>query len=341
MWGYLLRRLVFALSLVVAVSFIAFCIFGISFDPGFGFLAAPDHLSHVKYHYMHRVYHLDDPIVSRYWRWLTGVLRHGFGSTASTDIVGPPLKVNSPGQPITPVVVTAVEVTSVLVGFSLILVSLGSGLIGTLGAQRQRLRGDVWARGLVYVGAAAPTFLVADLLRKVFVPHVHYVFSNGFYRPQSTSTWLQVGPPEHGLESWAQHLILPALALSLGLIGIYARYIRSAMVVQLGQPYVAVARAKGLPERRVVVRHALRNSLVPFTALLSLEMGGVIGASLAADGVFGAGGLASAFLHAVGEADPFLLTAIFTVTAVLVCGFAFVGDFVVGLLDPRLRVRDA
>jgi peptide/nickel transport system permease protein len=338
MWVYLLRRVLFALSLVVAVSFIAYVIFGISFDPGFGFLAAPDHLSHVKYHFMHRYYHLDDPILSRYWRWLTGVLRHGFGSTASTDIGGSPMQVLTPGLPITPIVVRALEVTSIMVGFSLLLVSAGSSLIGAIGAQRQRYRSDVWARGLAYVGAAAPTFLVADLLRKVFVPHVHYAFVSGFYRPVSTTTWLQIGPPLHGVESWAQHLILPTLALSLGLIGIYARYVRTSMILQFGQPYVTVARAKGLPERQVVVRHALRNSLVPFTSLLSIEMGGVIGASLAADGVFGTGGLASAFLQAVGDADPFLLTAIFTVTALIVCVFAFVGDIVVGMLDPRMRV---
>lgn len=337
MWAYLLRRVVYAISLVFAVSFIAFCIFGISFDPGFGFLMGPDHLAHVKYHYMHRVYHLDDPILSRYWRWVTGVLHHGFGSTASTDIGGTPMHIETPGLPITPIVLRALEVTSVMVGFSLVLVSLGSALIGALGAQRHRARADLWARGVAYLGAAAPTFLLADLLRKVFVPHVHYAFISGFYRPVSTTTWLQVGPPLHGVESWAQHLTLPTLALSLGLIGIYARYIRSSMVVQVGQPYVTVARAKGLPEWRVIVRHALRNSLVPFTSLLSIEMGGVIGASLAADGVFGTGGLASAFLQAVGNADPFLLTAIFTITAAMVCVFGFAGDIVVGLLDPRLR----
>jgi peptide/nickel transport system permease protein len=335
--SFLARRLVFAVTLVVAVSLVAFVIFGVSFDPGFGFLMGPDHLSHVKYHYMHHVYHLDDPILSRYWRWLTGVLHHGFGSTVSTDIGGVPMHLLTPGLPITPIVLRALEVTSAMVGFSLVFVSLGSALIGALGAERHRARSDLWARGLAYLGASAPTFLIADLLRKVFVPHSSLVYQSGFYRRVSTSTWLQIGPPEHGIESWAQHLILPIFALSLGLIGIYARYVRSSMVVQISQPYVTVARAKGLPERRVIVRHALRNSLVPFTSLLSVEMGGVIGASLAADGVFGTGGLASAFLQAVGNADPFLLTAIFTVTAAMVCAFAFAGDIVVGLLDPRMR----
>ena len=338
---FLLRRLVYAATLVVAVSFVAFAIFGISFDPGFGFLMSPRHEDHVKHAYLVRYYHLHDPILSRYWRWVTGVFHHGFGSTVSLDIGGAPMHILTPGAPITPIVVRALEVTSVLVGFSLVFVAVLSGLVGALGAQPRRFRADVWARGLAYLGAAAPTFLIADLLGKLLVPHVSYQFRNGAYRPVSTTTWLQVGPPQTGVQSWAQHLLLPTLALTLGLVGIYARYVRSSMVTELGRPYVAVARSKGLPEWRVVVRHALRNSLVPFTSLLSLEMGGVIGASLAADGVFGTGGLASAFLQAVGQADPFLLTAIFTITAVLVSGFAFVGDFVIGFLDPRLRTATA
>ena len=341
MAAYLARRFLFAASLVFAVSFAAFAIFGISFDPGWPFMASPAHIDHVKHTWLVQHYHLHDNIFSRYWRWLSGVVRHGFGETVSTDIGGSPMRLISEGTPITPIVVRALEVTAVLVGFSLVLVSLLSSFIGTFAAQRHRFRSDLWARGLAYVGACVPTFLVADLIRRWLLPHSSVESRGGSFQVVSHGTWLQPGPPGHGVENWAQHLMLPSLALALALAGIYARYIRSSMLVSLGQPYVTVARAKGLGEPRVVVRHALRNSLVPFTSLLSLEMGGVIGASLAADGVFGTGGLASAFLHAVGESDPFLLTAIFTITAVLVCGFAFLGDFAVGLLDPRLRVGDA
>jgi ABC-type dipeptide/oligopeptide/nickel transport system permease component len=126
------------------------------------------------------------------------------------------------------------------------------------------------------------------------------------------------------------------LALAIGLIGVYARYVRSSMLVELGRPYATVARAKGLSERRVVVRHALRNSLIPVTSALSLELGGVLGASIAADGVFNTGGLASLFLDALGRADPFALTALVVTTAGIVCIFTFVGDALVGVLDPRL-----
>jgi len=109
------------------------------------------------------------------------------------------------------------------------------------------------------------------------------------------------------------------------------------MIVTLGQPYVWTARAKGLPESRVVVRHALRNSLIPVTSLLSLEVGGVIGASLAADAVFNTGGLAGVFFSSLNRSDPFELTALLVTTAVVVCVFMLLGDALIGVLDPRTR----
>jgi len=159
----------------------------------------------------------------------------------------------------------------------------------------------------------------------------HFVIS-------STNGWFLLGPPTGGVVDWLRHLFLPAVTLSLGLIGLYSRYLRSAMAVELGRPYVTVARAKGLTERRVLLRHALRNSLVPVTALMTLELGGIVGASIAADGVFGTGGLASEFLGALGHADPFELTAIVVMSAVVVCGFTLAGDLLVGLLDPRRAI---
>jgi peptide/nickel transport system permease protein len=182
-----------------------------------------------------------------------------------------------------------------------------------------------------------PTFLICDLLRRAIVPHVTYTLVGG---PHATGGgwWFLIGQPTGGLVDWFRHMTLPVVALSLGLIGLYSRYVRSSMLVAFGQPYVTVARAKGLPERRVAVRHALRNSLIPFTALLSLEVGGVIGASLAADAVFNTGGLASTFFVSVNQADPFQLTALLVVAAIVVSVFTFIGDALVGLLDPRARV---
>jgi peptide/nickel transport system permease protein len=136
-------------------------------------------------------------------------------------------------------------------------------------------------------------------------------------------------------------MTLPCVALALGLVGVYARYIRSSMLESLQQQYVVVARAKGVPEWRVLLKHALRNSLIPFTSVLSLEFGAIIGASLAVDAVFSLGGLASAFLSALGQADPFQLTALVICVSVVVTMFMLLSDLLAGWLDPRARVGRA
>ncbi|MFL5909202.1 MAG: ABC transporter permease [Gaiellaceae bacterium] len=334
MAGYLIRRLLLTASVVAAVSLAAFIGFGLSLDPSYPLVFKPRDQAFVR-----ATYHLRDPILVRYWDWVSNLFHHGFGTTVSTDVGGAPPHFLASGIAIGPTLLRAAEISAALVALSLVLVSIGSALVGVVAAERRRLKVDVGARGLAYLGAAVPTFLIGDLLRRATVAHQSFrIIGNKGYLTSSGS-WFVIGPPGAGLVDWIRHLALPAIALALGLIGVYARYIRTSMMVELGKPYVTVARAKGLTERRVLVRHALRNSLVPVASLLSLEIGGIVGASLAADGVFDSGGLASVFLGALGHADPFELTAIVVTSAVVVCGFALVGDVLVGLLDPRLSFR--
>jgi peptide/nickel transport system permease protein len=144
----------------------------------------------------------------------------------------------------------------------------------------------------------------------------------------------------HFLRVWAQHLTLPVLAISAGFIGSYSRYVRSAMLVSLNEPYATTARAKGLPEWRVSIRHALRNSLVPFVSLMTLDFGALFGATLVADFVFRQEGLASFLGRTTYDADPFELQALILVGAVSVLLFSLLGDLVASWLDPRIRLAD-
>ena len=171
--------------------------------------------------------------------------------------------------------------------------------------------------------------------------HPVWIVANAVEKRQGPVETMWITRAGTGLENWFQHMTLPVVALALSFIGICSRYVRSSIMVTLGQPYVTVARGKGLSEGQVLIRYVLRNSLIPFTSLLSLEVGGLIGPSLAADAVFGLGGLASVFLGAVNSSDPFELTALFVVTAAVVSVFALLGDVLVGLLDPRVRVAMA
>src|SRR5262249_4361162 len=188
---------------------------------------------------------------------------------------------------------------------------------------RRRTWVDYSTRGFTYLAASLPAFLVADFLVRSVINAHHW--------------WFQIGPPTGGVAGWFQHMTLPAIALAVGLVGAYTRYVRSSMMVSLTEPYTTVARGKGLPERQVLFRHALRNSLIPVTALLSLEVGAVIGSSLVADAVFGLGGLASSFLFALGQSDPFQLTALVVTMAIVVSFFLPVADVLVVVLAPRPR----
>jgi ABC-type dipeptide/oligopeptide/nickel transport system permease component len=315
MLGYVLRRLLLAVSMVWAVSFGAFVAFGLSFDPSYPRNLCTDEACRQQWQQVIDEFHLHDPILRRYWLWLSGLPRHGFGSSVFGRFGG------GSGYDIGPDVWHSTWVTAQLLGVALVLVVVASVAVGVVSARLADSPLDWGVRLLAYVAWSIPAFLLGVLLVEGL----------------GSTHWFEIGQRGSGVGGWLRWISLPALALALGLIGLYSRYIRSAMLVSLRQPYAVVARAKGLPEHQVVFGHALRNSLIPFVSVLALDLGAIVGASLAIDWVFSMNGLASLFLHAVGQADPFVMTAILVVIAAVVATFIFLADLLAGWLDPRLR----
>jgi peptide/nickel transport system permease protein len=319
MIAYVVRRLVLAVSMVWAVSFGAFAAFGLSFDPTYAYnLCGTPECKRERDALILR-FHLHDPILERYWYWFSGLFSHGFGASPVGGVG------YSYGDQIGPPVFHAAWITGQLLAASLVLVVVASVVVGVVSARFAGSPLDWAVRLLAYVAWSMPTFLVGVLLVRWLGP----------------TRWFDIGARQPGLVGWIRWIALPALALALGLVGLYGRYIRSSMLVSLRQPYADVARGKGLSESRVLLRHALRNSLIPFVSGLSLELAAIVGASLAADYVFGMGGLAVIFLRSLGQADPFVMTAILVVIAAVVATFMFLADLAVGWLDPRTRVDAA
>ena len=315
MIGYVLRRLVLAVSMVWAVSFGTFVAFGLSFDPTYEYnLCTTEECARERREVI-AIYHLHDPILERYRLWLVGLFRHGFGTAPSSWTPG------SGGRPIGPQLWPAARVTAELLGSALVLTVVLSIVVGVVAARLSGSPLDWLLRLLAYVSWSLPTFLVGVLA----------------VRGLGGVAWFNFGYAEKGFGGWLRWISLPASTLSLGLVGVYSRYIRSGMLVELRQPYAVVARAKGLRESRVVLRHALRNSLAPFVSLLSLELASVVGAALATEYVFHLPGLAVFFLGSLGSADPFVLTAILVVIGAVVAAASFLADLAVGRLDPRVR----
>jgi ABC-type dipeptide/oligopeptide/nickel transport system permease component len=318
MVAFTLRRIALAISMVGAVSLGAFVAFGLSFDPTYQYNLCTTDTCRSERQRLIDQFHLHDPVLERYWLWLRGLPTHGFGRA----VLAPPYAFdNRIGPPLW----HAAAVTAQLVAVSLVLVFVLSVLVGVVSARRPGSILDGALRLFAYVAWSVPAFVVAVLVARWLAP----------------THWFLGGTPGGGFVRWVRQMTLPALTLSVGLVGVYSRYVRSAMVVALRQPYAVVARAKGLPERRVVLLHALRNSLIPFVSVVSLEFASVVGASLAVDWVFGMNGLAALFLRSIGQADPFAMTAILVVIGGIVAVFMLLTDLVVGWLDPRARIAAA
>lgn len=316
MLAYVVRRLLLALSMVWGVSFGAFVAFGLSFNPAYPYNLCTDAACRAQWQQVIDHFHLRDPILQRYWLWLSGLVGHGFGASVQDPRFG------EGSRPIGPDLWHATWVTAQLLGVSLLLVVVLSVLVGVVSARLAGSPLDWTLRLLAYVAWSIPTFLVGVLLFRWLAPHA----------------WFNAAHVDHGFLGWLRWMTLPAITLALGLVGLYSRYVRSAMLTALRQPYATVARGKGLSERRVTLRHALRNSLIPFVSVLTLDLAAIVGASLATDYVFGLGGLAAFFLHSVGQADPFVMTAVLVVIAAVVAVFMLLSDLAVGWLDPRAQV---
>ncbi|HET7571748.1 MAG TPA: ABC transporter permease [Gaiellaceae bacterium] len=321
MTRYLVRRLVLALATLLALSFGSFVAFGTSFDPTYQFNLCGSEECKQQRAQIVAEYHLHDPILSRYWRWLSGFFHHGFGTSTG-------------GFPIWPGLEHALESTAELLAAALVLTLLASLAIGIVSALRPRSGVDVVLRFAGYLSWSIPTVLIAVLLRRWLAPTGIIGGSVAPIQVQGI-TVLSDGPA--GFTGWLARFTLPAVAVALGLTGLYSRYLRSALAVALAQPHVVVARGKGLPERVVVLRHALRTALVPLVSLVSLDVGAAVGATLVADVVFPTRGLGTMLLGTLKSDDPFELTAILVCLGATVLAATFLGDLAIAALDPRTR----
>jgi peptide/nickel transport system permease protein len=135
----------------------------------------------------------------------------------------------------------------------------------------------------------------------------------------------------------AHHLVLPVVVLMVASVATYSRFMRAAMLEVINSDYVRTARAKGLSERRVTMKHAFRNALVPLVTVVALNFGTLIGGAIVTETVFSLDGMGLYFIRALGAADPYPVMAWLMVTATMIIALNLVADILYGLLDPKVR----
>jgi peptide/nickel transport system permease protein len=330
---YLVRRLLLAAIVLVAVSFIGFLLLAAPLDPTWkiGMGGSSPEREQLK-----EQFHLNDPAVEQYWLWVKGTVT---GSPEATRTVCFGRVFPCRHYEVWPMVWSAFGRTALLAGLAVFVVVVLSLVIGTIAARRPGSPLDIVLRTGSYLAWSIPAFVLAVLLQ-LLLRHLASAYDFEPFPVSGLPLPGEAGTGFHFVAVWLQHLALPVFVIAIGFIGAYSRYVRSSMLVSLNEPYAMTARAKGLPERRVITRHALRNSLIPFVSLLTLDFGALFSSSLVADYVFAQQGLASFLFQTFYDADPFEVQPLLLVGAASVLVFTLLGDVVASSLDPRIRLAD-
>ena len=261
---------------------------------------------------------LNDPIPVQYWHFLDRLLHGNLGYSYAT------------GEPVTSILAQDVPRTASLVAGAVVLWLIAGLSVGILSATRARSLFDRLATAGVLAGLSLPTFVLGQLLLwAVFLQLNKHGFS-----------WIQDGyvSPAQSLPGWAGHMILPWITLATVSAAVYSRLSRSSLLDTLGEDYIRTARAKGLSERRVILRHALRSALTPVVSQIGIDIGTLLGGVVVTETVFGIGGLGSDSVEAVEQGNLPVIIGFALIAAVFVVVANIIVDLCYTLLDPRVHI---
>jgi peptide/nickel transport system permease protein len=319
---YIVRRLLYSIPVLVACSFIIFAGVSAVSDP-LAFLRMQPGVDFDTIERIAERKHLNDPIPVRYVHWVKEAVTDKFGTTTIGD------------RPIWPDLKRVMANTAqLIIAAELIAIALAI-FIGVYSAVRQYSVFDYSATTFSFLGLATPNFWLA-LMLQVLVVNILEAYNIRLFYVSGLSS-IEPGEGFSFIVDRAQHLALPVFVLATASIASYSRYMRASMLEVINSDYVRTARAKGLMERRVVMRHAFRNALIPLVTLIALSFGGLFGGAIVTETVFSLDGMGFYFIQTLGEGDPYPVMAWLMVTATIIILFNLIADIVYGYLDPRVR----
>ncbi len=272
---------------------------------------------------LNAIYGLDKPLHIQYFDWLKRLVRFDFGRSFSSD-----------NRPVQEKIMERLPITLFINILSLVLILVVAIPIGVLSAVHRYSLFDKATTIFVFVGFATPTFWLALLLMLVFGVYLDWLPISGLksLNYEYLGLWGKV-------VDLGKHLILPVLLSAFGGLAGLSRYMRSNMLEVIRQDYIITARAKGLAERVVIYKHALRNALLPVVTVLGLSIPGLIGGSVIFESIFAIPGMGQLFYGAVMARDYPVVMGELVIGAVLTLIGNLIADISYALVDPRIRVR--
>src|SRR5215217_2905801 len=278
---YIIRRLLYSSVVLVLASFLVFTFVTVSGDPLAGLRIAPNVSEQTVQNVIDRTLLDNRPILPELWRVMKNTLQ--------------------------------------LVLIAQFLIIIFAVLIGVYSAMRQYSGFDYTMTTFSFLGLATPVFWLA-LMTQVAVVQIYERTGHRLF-PISNLSSVDPGTGVHFWIDRAHHLVLPVLVLMVAGIAGYSRYMRAAMLEVINSDYVRTARAKGLNERRVTMKHALRNALIPLVTLVALDFGTILGGAVVTETVFSLDGMGLYFVNALFTNDPYPVMAWLMITAVMIIIF--------------------
>jgi len=319
MTGYVIRRLLVAIPSLLGISLILFTVLALAPGDPFSELATNPNIPPEVRANLRETFGLDDPILVRYLHWLAAMAQGDWGFSFASRIN------------VDTLILQRVPTTLFIIGSSQVLALAIALPVGIYAATRPYSVFDQIANTLAFVGFSLPTFFTGLLLILIFSIKLDWL--PFVYRADIPATgWRWYW--EH-----ARQALMPVLVLGSFQAASYTRYVRSAVLDVVQLDYVTTARAKGLPERSVTLRHVARNALIPVVTLVALQVPAVFGGSIVTEQIFRVPGIGSLLINAILANDTPVVMAVAFVFSCLVVFFNLLADVLYGWLDPRISFR--
>jgi peptide/nickel transport system permease protein len=323
MSGYILRRILISIPVLLGVTIITFFLLHASGDPMAVYSSNPS-LSAADLARLEKTYGFDKPVYVQYLYWLRNIFTCCWGQSFLTH------------QDVLTMILERLPNTLILMCTAFVVTLIVSIFLGIYAATHQYSLGDYIVTAISFFGYSMPSFWFGLMLIIIFAVKfkelgLPYLPAAGMYPIRDDPTFLEL----------LKHLILPVTVLSLNSVARYSRYLRSSMLEVLNQDYVRTAHAKGLANQVVVIRHALKNALIPLMTLVLLDIPFLFGGALIVEQVFAWPGMGRMYWeHAVWVDYPVLM-GILVLISILVVMCNLIADISYAFIDPRIRLQNS
>ncbi len=312
----MIRRTLQAIPLLLGITVISFLIMKLTPGDPVSLMSMSPHITPADLARMRHNFGFDQPVYIQYFKWLSALIRGDWGISLER------------GRPVIDIIANRLPNTLQLMAVSFVISVALAIPIGILSATKRYSWFDYSATTLSFFGVSMPVFWFGLILIVVFSVKLHLLPSAGM---------MSVGADSTDIFDRLRHIILPAVVLSLSGIAGWSRYMRSSMLEVVRQDYIRTARAKGLAEKVVIYKHALKNAMIPVITVMALEIPGFFTGAVITETIFAWPGMGRLYYDSVMSRDYTMLMAILTIGAGLVVIFNLIADIAYAFFDPRIK----